>query len=149
MTMDVKQFKENLLIYGADVHQWPEEIRQAGLEALESSPELQTLIAEEEHFERVLKTRKYEEPSSNLEQRIISSSLLRKQKTPFSIGAFIPALLDEFRLPRPALAAISVVMVVVLIIGFAIGFSNPAGSVMTEQEQTNLQEFLYYEGDIL
>ncbi|MEN8264810.1 MAG: hypothetical protein ABFR82_15260 [Nitrospirota bacterium] len=46
MKMDIKQFSENLMLYGADVHQWPEDIRQAGLDALEKFPDLQKLSAD-------------------------------------------------------------------------------------------------------
>jgi hypothetical protein len=150
--MEMKKFEENLLLYGADMHQWPEEIRQAGLKALESSSEMQTLLVEHEHFEKVIKTRRFEEPGSNLAQRIISASLQRKQKAPLSPGAFISELLNEFRLPKPALSVISIVMILVLAIGFAIGFSNysnPSGSTSAVQEETSLQVFLYDEGDII
>jgi len=146
--MDVKQFKENLLLYGADMHQWPEELKKAGLKVLERSPEIQVLLKEHEHFERLLKARRYEEPANNLAERIISAS--RQQKAPFSPGSFISALLNEFHLPNPALAALSAVIILVLVIGFVIGFSNPLGSsVSTAQEETSLQAFLYDEGDII
>jgi len=145
--MEMKQFKENLLLYGANIHHWPEEIGQAGLEALESSSEMQELLVEHEHFEKVIKTRRYEEPSVNLAQRIISASL--QQKAPLSFGSFISELLNEFRFPKPALSVLSIVMILVLIIGFTIGFSNPSESVLTAQEETSLQVFLYDEGDVI
>jgi hypothetical protein len=145
--IEMKKFKENLLLYGANIHYWPEEIRQAGLEALESSSEMQELLSGHEHFEKVLKTRRYEEPSVNLAQRIISASL--QQKAPLSFGSFISELLNEFRFPKPALSVLSIVMILVLIIGFTIGFSNPSESVLTAQEETSLQVFLYDEGDVI
>lgn len=147
--MDMKQFKENLLLYGVNVHQWPEEIRKAGLEALESSSEMQALLAEHEHFESALKIRRYEEPANNLAQRIISESLRQKQKAPLSLGSFISALVNEFHFPKPALTALSIVMILVLVIGFVAGFSNPSESVLTAQEETSLQAFLYYEGEVI
>ena len=30
MTMDPRQLKENILLYGVNLYQWPEEIRQEG-----------------------------------------------------------------------------------------------------------------------
>jgi hypothetical protein len=149
MTMDPEQFKENLLVYGANVHQWPEDIRQAGLEALETSSELQALLAEEERFEGVLTTRRYEEPSRDLAQRIVSASQPKRKKRWPSLVGFFSELVWEFSLPKPALTAVSVSLVFVLILGFVIGFSNPIGSLSTEQGQTDLQEFLYYEGEVL
>jgi len=149
MTMDPEQFKENLLVYGANVHKWPEDIRRAGLKALEISSELRALLAEEERFERVLRTRWYEEPSSNLAERIASASLSKRTRVRRGLVGFFSELVWEFSLPKPALTAVSVSLVFVLILGFVIGFSNPIGSVSTEQSQTDLQEFLYYEGEVL
>ncbi|MBN1842671.1 MAG: hypothetical protein JW883_10375 [Deltaproteobacteria bacterium] len=149
MTMNLKQFKEKLLVYGADVHAWPQDIRQTGLKSLENSAELRALLADEERFELVLKTRKYEEPSSDLAERIISASQPKRKKVRRSLGGFFSGLLWEFSLSKRAVTAVSVSLVLVLIIGFAIGFSNPMGSVSTEQYQTDLQEPLYYEGNVL
>ena len=70
MTINVEEFKEKLLMYGADVRNWPKDIRSSGLKALDSSPELQKLVGDEERFEGLLKTRKYEEPSRDLAERI-------------------------------------------------------------------------------
>lgn len=148
--MDTTQFKENLLLHGANVHQWPEKIRKTGLEALESSAELQALQKDHEKFEKVLQIRRYEEPADNFAQRIISASLQQRQKAPFSPGSFIADLINEFRIPRPALAALSFVMILALTIGFAIGFTNPSGSsVLNNTEETNMQAFLFDEGDII
>ncbi len=150
MTMDPKQFKENILLYGVDLHQWPEEIRKAGLESLQNSSELRGSLTEQERFERVLKTRRYEEPSGNLAQRIVSLSLHHDKKSPFSLGLFLSRLfVGEFYLPKPALIVVSILMITALLIGFVIGFSNSTGSISTDQKQANLQEFIHYEGDVL
>ena len=150
MIMDHKQFKENILLYGVDLYQWPEEIRQEGLESLQRFPGRQALLAEYEQFERVLKTRKYEVPSSNLVQRIVSLSLHQDKKSPFSLSLFLSRLFaDEFYLPKPALIVVSMLMIVALGVGFFIGFSNPTGQILTDQRQANLQEFLHYEEDVL
>jgi hypothetical protein len=150
MAMDPKQFKENILLYGVDFHQWPEEIRQAGVESLHNSSELAALLTEQERFERVLRTRKYEEPSGNLAQRIVSLSSGQDKKSPFSLGLFLSKLFtDEFCLPKPALIVVSILIAAALMVGFIIGFSNSTGSALTGQSQANLQEFLHYEGDVL
>jgi hypothetical protein len=150
MTMDPRQFKENILLYGVDLYQWPEEIRQEGLDSLQKFPGLQALLAEYEQFERVLKTRKYEEPSNNLVQRIVSLSLHQEKKSSFGLGLLLSRLFaDEFYLPKPALIVVSILMIGALMIGFLIGFSSPTGTTLTEQRQANLQEFLHYGGDVL
>ena len=149
MTTNFEQFKEKLLMYGADVRNWPKDIRSTGLKALDSSPELQKLVEDEERFERVLKTRKYEEPSRDLAGRIVAAAMPRKKKAQRNLGVFFSEILREFSLSRRALTVVSVSLIFTLIIGFTIGFSNPSGFVSAEQYETNLEDFLNYEGDVL
>ncbi len=149
MTMNVEQFKEKLLMYGADVRNWPKDIRSSGLKALDSSPELQKLVGDEERFEGLLKTRKYEEPSRDLAERIVAAALPKKKKAQRNLGVFFSEVLREFSLSRRALTAVSVSLIFTLIIGFTIGFSNPSGYTSVEQYETNLEDFLNYEGDVL
>lgn len=147
--MDLKEFKEKLLVYGADVYKWPWGAREAGLKALENSAECRALFAEEESFEQVLKARRYEEPGSDLAERIISASQPKAKEARRSLGSFFSDLLREFGLPRPALIALSVSFFLFFMIGFAVSFSNLTGSVSAEQDQADLQEPLYYEGEVL
>jgi hypothetical protein len=147
--MNFEQFKEELLMYGADVRNWPKDIRLSGLKALDSSPELQKLVEDEERFEGILKTRKYEEPSIDLAGRIVAAALPRKKKAQRNLGVFFSEVLREFSLSRRALAAVFVSLIFMLIIGFTIGFSNPSGYASSEQYETNLEDFLNYEGDVL
>lgn len=148
--MNTKQFKENLLLYGANINQWPEKIKQSGLEALERSSELQALQKDHDNFERMLQTRRYEEPADNFAQRIISGSLQQRQRAPFRRGSLIAGLIDGFHISRPALAIISLAMLLALTIGFTIGFTSSSGSsVLISTEETNLQSFLFDEGDVI
>lgn len=147
--MDIKQFEENLLLYGTNVHQWPQDIRNEGLEVLKHTSEARVLLAELEGFEKVLRTRGYEEPSSNLEQRIISASLSIEKKAPFSLDVFLTEIFAGFKLSKQSFAVLSILLISVLLVGFSIGFMDPGGATLAEQEQPDLQEFLYYAGDIL
>jgi hypothetical protein len=150
MTMDSKHFIENILLYGVDLYQWPGEIRQAGIEALHKSSEMQALLAEYKQFERILRARKYEEPSDHLAHRIVSVSSPQNKKLPFSLGLFFSRLFDdELYLRKPALVVVSIVTIIALLTGFFIGFSNPSAQVLADQKQANLQGFLHYEGDVL
>ena len=149
MTMNFEQFKEKLLMYGADVRGWPKDTSSSALKALDSSPELQKLVEDEKRFEGVLKTRKYEEPSRDLAGRIVAAALPKKKKTQRNFGVFFSEVLSEFSLSRRAFAAISVSLIFTLIIGFTIGYSNPSGSASTEHYETHLEDFLNYEGDVL
>jgi hypothetical protein len=148
MTMNFEQFEKNLLMYGADVRNWPKDIRSSALNAL-SSPELQKLVENEERFERVLNTRKFEEPSKDLAGRIVAAALPKKKKAQRKFGMFFSDILSEFSLSRRAFAAVSVSLVFILIIGFTIGYSNPSGYTSAEQYETHLEDFLNYEGDVL
>jgi hypothetical protein len=148
--MDPEKFKEYLLLYGTDWDKWPEEERQAGAELLRHSPELQASFVEQEEFERILKTRRFEEPSSNLPQRIIAlaADQGREVLSRFDL-LFSKLFVNESYLPKPAFISVSIFILIVLITGFLIGFSIPAGSTSTDQKQANLQVFLHYEGDVL
>jgi hypothetical protein len=148
--MDPQQFKENILLHGADLNHWPEEIRQGGVESLRNSSELQALLAEQEQFEEVLKTRKYEEPSSNLVERIVSLSCHQEERSPSGVVLYLSRLFaEEFFLPKPALILISILMIVALGVGVFIGVSSSTRATLTDQRQANIQEFLHYEEDVL
>jgi hypothetical protein len=149
MTMNPKQFEKNLLLYGANVSMWPEEIRQAGLQAIETSSDCRALLAEEERFEQVLKTRTYEEQNNDLAKRIIFAAQPKKKTVWIHFVGFFSELVREFNLPRPVFTALYVSLILVLIVGFAIGFSNTNGSGSMEWTQTDLQAFLYDEGEVL
>jgi len=136
--MDAEQFRERLLVHGADVHRWPEEIRQAGFEALERSVKCRLLQEGHAQFEAVLRARRYEEPSPDLAHRIIAAALRRERKPSLGIAAFLATCFADFRLPRPVFTAVAV-----LIIGFTIVFLLFPELGLVEQEQTDLQEFLY------
>lgn len=149
MTMNPDKFQENLLVLGADVNEWPEDIRGAGLKALEDFPECRSLLVDEERFEKVLRSRKHEEHSGDLADRIILASQRKKKKALSGIVGFFSELFGELNLPKQAVAAVPVLLIVSLIIGFSIGFSDPMGYLSTEQYQANLQDFLYYQGEVL
>lgn len=148
--MDTKEFREHLLLYGADVNQWPDGIRQAGIKALQSYPEHQALQEDNLHFEKMLRTRRFEEHSDHFAERIITGSLQKRQKSQFSPGAFIEDLINEFRIPRPQLSVLSFVMALILTLGLTLGFLYPSMTSDTNNaEETNLQAFLFDEGDII
>ncbi len=143
MTMDGERFREYLLVYGADVQRWPEAIREAGLAALEQGGEYRSFQADHAQFEAVLSARRYEEPSPDLEQRIIAAARRREREAPLSLSAFLATCLAEIRFPQPVLTAVAV-----LIVGFVLGFLLPAGLGLVEPGQTDFQEFLYASSEV-
>jgi hypothetical protein len=144
MTMNHRHFKEHLLLYGSDLSAWPEETREEAREALLNSSDLQELVAEHRRFEEILRGRTYEEPTLGLAERIISASEFGRKAESSSIRAFFSELFAGFTLRSWAVTAAAS-----LLLGFAIGLSNPVGSALSNQEEISLQEFLYYEGEVL
>lgn len=147
--MNEHDFRKNLIIHGANLHRWPEELQQAGLDALHRSRALQKLVVEQADFDRALEARGYEEPSKDLADRIIKASRETVQKTSFSISAVLSELFGFFIMPKRMTAFVSVIMIMLLLIGFAIGFSGPLAPSDTEQASTGLQDIFYSEGVVL
>jgi hypothetical protein len=142
--MDLKEFKENLLIYGSDINRWPQNLSQEAWDALTTYADLQALVDEEKEFDYLLLAQDIESPAPHLAQRIIEASGVIKKKEQLSIRSFFEELFSELRIPQPAL-----VTVIILLIGIVLGFSNPLDWGLTDQMQTQLYDFLYYEGDVL
>lgn len=141
--MTKKEFENNLLLYGPDVQLWPESERTEGLNALDSFPEMNDLVSEHDRFETLLMSRHYEEPAPGLSQRIINASLRMEKREMWSLRDFFAELFLDFSFSSPAFILFCLVNTLILITGFAIGFSNPLENMYA---QVNLQEFLYYEG---
>lgn len=137
MAMDAEQFRERLLIHGADVTRWPEEIRGAGMEAVERSLECRSLQEEHAQFEAVLSTRVYEEPSPDLARRIVSAAWQRERRTFPGLAELLASCFMDLRLPKPVFTAAAV-----LIIGFVVGFFLPTESVLADPDPAEVQTFL-------
>ena len=137
MTMDAERFWECLLIHGAEVHQWPEDIWQAGLDAVERSLECRSLQEEYRQFEAFLRSRAFEDPSPDLAVRIVSAARGRERRTSPRVMEFLAACFQDLRLPAPVLTAAAV-----LIIGVVIGLLLPTEPVLADSESAEVQTFL-------
>jgi hypothetical protein len=137
MTMDAERFRECLLIHGAELHHWPEDIRQAGLEAVERSLECRSLQEEYRQFESTLRSRAVEDPSPDLAVRIVSAARRRERRASPSIMEFLAGCFQDLRLPAPVLTAAAV-----LIIGVVIGLLLPTEPVLADSESAEVQTFL-------
>ena len=142
--MNRKDFEKNLILYGSNIDQWPEDIRQDAVAVYESSAELQKLLKEEKLFEQSLKECAIEEPSSNLAHRIITSAnkrLVEKDSNTLNnLGQFISEQFIRFLSPKIAMG-----MALILVIGFLLGYSNPF--LNDESTEAELVTFLYDNGD--
>lgn len=137
MTMDAERFRECLLIHGAEVHHWPEDIRQACLEALERSLECRSLQEEFRQFEAILRSRASEDPSPDLAIRIVSAARRRERRPSPGVMEFLAACFQELRVPAPVLTAAAV-----LILGIVIGLLLPTEPVLADSESAEVQTFL-------
>lgn len=115
-----KQFKRYLLLYGAAVEDWPEDIRG---EALRMSCDIRisALVMRHGYFEEVLRRSDPALPENpRLADRIVAAAGRRSQG--IGIAAKLQDLLAAV-LPQPAFA-----LAAVLTLGIVIGFSLPAQS---------------------
>ncbi len=151
---DKEKFEENLQIYGADLDTWSDESAQYWVEALADSHELRKLHAEYKKLEEILLSRKYEEPSQDLADRISYAALQRgRAKKTSPIKGFLDELLSGIHFPLPRYALASLLVFSMLISGFATGYalSEQSYSQTTEAyvTQSDIYDFLYYEGEML
>jgi hypothetical protein len=137
MTMDTERFREYLLIHGAGVHRWPEDVRQAGAEAVERSSECRSLQEEYARFEAALSARVYEEPSPDLARRIVSAARRRERNVSIGIIEFLVSCFRDLRVPAPVFTTAAV-----LVLGVVLGLWLPAESVVADPESSEAQTFL-------
>lgn len=149
MTEAREKMERFLLCYGADLNQWPEQARQEGLKALAQSPELQALAAEHQRLETLLHQRRHEAPAADLAERIIAASLRERKEASRSLRERILEAIGWSGLRQPVLVALAFLVVGSFVAGFIAGFASPTDQTAREQTQIALQEYLYYEGELL
>lgn|SRR5574341_106705 len=137
MAMDADKFREGLLLYGADLEQWPEGAREAGLEALDRSPACRALREDHVQFEALLRSKEPEAPRTDLEARIIAAARRRERAAYPGLAEFLSSCFADLRLPAPVLTAAAV-----LIVGIIIGLWLPTDLVPVESESAEAQLFL-------
>lgn len=137
--MDKQKFIDYLSIYGANLGNWPEGLREEAHTALSSSRELMEALEEEKLFEEALNMREYEEPSPDLARRIIDAAEENPAPARKSIIDVLSSVFSVIPLPRPALA-----LPLLLILGIAAGYIYSNYSE-TDTNGTQLAQLLYYE----
>lgn len=155
--MDKKEFKESLMLYGADLSCWPDVLKVRASVLLkgesELAGELKALIEEEDNFEALLSERSFEEPGDYLAGRIIAfaQESATEESAANDVKGLLGWLFAEFFTPRAAIA-----LALTLIIGFMAGYMAPQTSLDTidqfalEDEMILEETFssLFMEGDI-
>ena len=147
MNRERKQFEKNLFLYGVDLHQWPEDIRGTGLQALEKFPEFQTLVHEHRRFEDILNDRPYEDPSGDLEERIIRASLPRTEDMGVNFRDIIVETLGWLGLGQPRAAVIALLFI--FIVGVIFGVAAPIVLSADQEVQLTLRDHLMFYGGAL
>ncbi len=137
MAMNAEQFRECVLIYGADLARWPEEIRREGREAVDRSLACRALQEDHAQFEVLLRSRAHQEPKADLETRIIAAARRRERAAYPGPTEFLSSCFADLRLPAPVLTAAAV-----LIVGIMIGLWLPTEPVQAESESVDAQVFL-------
>ncbi len=137
--MDKNEFLEYLEIYGADLGRWPGELREEAERACSSSAELRQALEEERRFEEALNRRSFEEPSPDLERRIIDAAAPKPERARNSVLGLLSSIFSGFHLPRPAIA-----LPLLLVLGMAAGYLY-ANYVEQQNQGVQLAELLYYE----
>ncbi len=135
--MTSQQFSEYLALYGADLGQWPSELRAEAMQAMAVSDELKVLQQEEESFEQTLRMETVPEPSQDLAARIIARAKPRDSGSKRStIADFLGSLLMPKRIA---------VIATIFILGVALGWYNPSQQQESQQETGQLGDIYYYE----
>ncbi len=121
--MKINAFKEALMLYGADLGSWPEELGKEAAALLGArgavADELNTLIDDEMALETLLGERTFEEPGEFLAQRIIAHA---EDSAPNEEpGGFFAWLFVDLFTPKAAFA-----LVLTLVIGFMVGYMGPS-----------------------
>jgi hypothetical protein len=98
-----------------------------------------------EKLEQMLRARRVAPPSADLAERIILKAQALPQVQGLALGQSIRRLFAEFHLPKPAY-----VLAGTLILGFALGFSDPFTQAPIDRGgSSSAQAFLYVEEDTL
>ena len=93
---------------------------------------------QDDKLDAMLRSRRLEAASSDLEQRIILRAQSLPQNRTTSPWQWIRQLFAEFHLPKPAYVVASA-----LIIGIIVGASTPDTTVPRDEESASVQSFLY------
>ena len=155
--MDRKEFKEALMLYGADLSAWPDELSKEGAALLgagnEAANELSALVEEEGKFETLLTRRSFKEPGDYLATRIIACAeeSATEEVEPDEAKGLLGGFFSEFFAPRAAIA-----LALTLIIGFMAGYMAPEVPFdpyeqLTLDDEIMLEESfssLFMDGDI-
>lgn len=141
--MTTSEFRRYLDIYGSDLQRWPQDVRDAAKILLDGSAELQKLVGEEELFEHKLELRNYEEPSPELQDRIIASAKTEASSRSRSIAGYLSDLFSTFYLPSPAFS-----LALILVIGIMIGYFTSSVNAISGDELISDSQFALYEGEI-
>ena len=138
--MDKNNIKINLTLYGADLHNWPKDIRIEALKAVASSKELLHLVQDEKDFEVLLNLQVIPEVSSDLAQRIITQTKPNKCTN----AHWLSELKSIFFIPTPACTIVAITLS-----AFSFFLGTTDFFVLEDTEVIPLEAPFYDRGEIL
>lgn len=139
-------FEQWLMLYGASVDHWPDDLSARGRALMTADPSLAALVAETEAFEARLRLPETPMASSQLSARIIDAGRRTPQQSRPSLWRLIESLIAE-TLPKPSYALASV-----LLLGMFLGYvtaTAPAPSADQLQEINLVRDVIDGEGSLL
>ena len=120
MKRNVKKFEQQLMIYGADLDNWPETLQ---VEALMAKRDPDLILVWEAHKRMEEKLRSYyqiEPAHVDFAQRIINAAQVSGKKTPVQFTTWLNDMFNAL-FPKPAFA-----LALALSAGLAIGVNIPS-----------------------
>jgi len=130
MPMTEKEFKQCLLLYGAELENWPQEIAAEARRMQHLAPYSNLMIEQRYFDEMLLNNRPFEAASSNLAYRIINAAAVVRRAPDVTLTEWLQEFL-AFILPKPAFA-LATVLTLGIVIGFAIPALPPGGDTLSQ-----------------
>lgn len=140
-----EEFRKNIACYGPDVAKWPDPLREEGYECLNAHPSLQEDRDTEIALASLLENQPFEVHSDDLAARIIAQAVPRTQKEESALQSWFISIIA----PTPVYSA---TLALALIVGFTVGYSGALkqGDLeLNKEDEVTVNEFLYYDGELL
>lgn len=118
MCLVTKEFEKYLALYGLDIEQWPEEIREKAKQ-VQKQFDTAKLSKEYRELENTLYSRRFEPHYPMLAEQIIAKARHQHRNVPLNVLGWLHGLFADFMIPSPAYA-----LAVMLVLGIGIGLNT-------------------------
>lgn len=118
MYMLTKEFEKHIALYGTDLSQWPQDVRDKARQTQKQFG-LEQLLEEYRALENTLHTRSISPAHPSLAERIIANAKQRRRELPVKLSTWVSGLFADFMIPSPAYA-----LAAMLVLGVSIGLNT-------------------------